>query len=124
MLVSVNFDDALNVLLCKQSLEERFESLKADMFVQTTNVGKLAHIQLKDRERDQQLSQEREQLIKSTMDKLKGQHADFLQAVTNFGKDIDEKMKDIRSLLLGMGGQFCDTYGIILGDIPVPGTVQ
>ena len=71
------------------------------MFVQTTNVGKQAHIQLKDRERDQLLGQERDQLVRSTMDKLKGQHADLMQAMTIFGKDIDDKMKDIRSLLLG-----------------------
>ena len=84
-----------------QSLEEKFEGIRSDMFVQTTNVGKLAHIQLKDRERDQLLGQERDQLVRSTMDKLKGQHADLMQAMTIFGKDIDDKMKDIRSLLLG-----------------------
>lgn len=84
----------------EKSLAEKFESIRSDLFVQTTNVGKLAHIQLKDRERDQQLGQQRDQLVRSAVDKLSGQHADFLQAVTGFGKDIDDKMKDIRSLLL------------------------
>ncbi len=47
-----------------QNLEEKFEDLRSDMFVQTTNVGKLAHIQLKDRERDLQLGAERDSLIR------------------------------------------------------------
>jgi hypothetical protein len=87
--------------LCTQRLEEKFEDIRSDMFVQTTNVGKLAHIQLKDRERDLQLGAERDQLVRSTMDRLGAQHGDLLQLIASFGKDIDDKMKDIRSLLLG-----------------------
>ena len=43
------------------------------------------------------------------MDKMKSQHADLVQVMTSFGKDIDDKMKDIRSLLLGKGNKDTDS---------------
>jgi hypothetical protein len=43
------------------------------------------------------------------MDKMKCQHADLVQVMTSFGKDIDDKMKDIRSLLLGKGDKDTDS---------------
>ncbi len=47
------------------------------------------------------------------MDKMKSQHADLVQVMTSFGKDIDDKMKDIRSLLLGKGNKDTDSTPLI-----------
>jgi len=84
----------------KEQLDMKLEELQGDMFVQNKNVGQLTHITLRDREKDLKASELREQewrgkigALTSQSDKLK----DMLSANT---KGIEEKIKDIRSLLL------------------------
>ncbi|XP_023341990.1 uncharacterized protein LOC111711784 isoform X4 [Eurytemora carolleeae] len=81
-------------------LDEKIENIKSDIFVQNTNVGKLAHIQLKDRERDQQVGLERENFVKTNFELLRKENKELFQSLTNYSKEMDDKIKDVRSLLL------------------------
>jgi len=93
---------ALSDLITKheQVLDEKLEAIKSDIFVQSTNVGKLAHIQLKDRERDQKVGEERGTFLKKNFETLTTQNLDLNQSMITFAKEIDDKIKDVRSLLL------------------------
>lgn len=84
----------------EKMLDEKIEAIKSDIFVQNTNVGKLAHIQLKDREKDQQLRSEREVFLKKSFEFIHKQYVDLQSAINSYSKDIDDKIKDVRSLLL------------------------
>jgi len=84
----------------EQVLDEKLEAIKSDIFVQSTNVGKLAHIQLKDRERDQKIGEERGSFLKKNFETLTTQNLDLNQSMITFAKEIDDKIKDVRSLLL------------------------
>jgi len=84
----------------QETIAERIDDIRSDIFVQSTNVGKLAHIQLKDREKDAQLGLERETWTKKSFDAMQQQNADLQRALNSYSKEIDDKIKDVRSLLL------------------------
>ena len=65
----------------QETIAERIDDIRSDIFVQSTNVGKLAHIQLKDREKDAQLGLERETWTKKSFDAMQQQNADLQRAL-------------------------------------------
>ena len=105
-------EEALEKLECRQeniadivarhrtAVDERIEEIKSDIFVQSTNVGKLAHIQLKDRERDAALGTERDNTMRQAFEAMRLQSTELQRIISAYSKDIEDKIKDVRSLLL------------------------
>jgi len=84
----------------REQLDTRLEELQGDMFVQNKNVGQLTHITLKDREKEQKAAEKRELEWRGKMDALTKQNETLRELLNANTKGIEEKMKDVRSLLL------------------------
>jgi len=84
----------------QQVIQENIERMKTDLIVQSTNVNNLAHIQLKDRERDKQIRGDREIFMKKSFDSITKQNSDLQHCINSYSKEIDDKVKDVRSMLI------------------------
>eukprot|EP00092_Neocalanus_flemingeri_P023471 GFUD01025451.1.p1 GENE.GFUD01025451.1~~GFUD01025451.1.p1 ORF type:complete len:590 (-),score=165.01 GFUD01025451.1:130-1899(-) len=84
----------------REQLDTKLEELQGDMFVQNKNVGQLTHITLKDREKEQKATEKREMEWRGKIDNLGKQNESLLDTLNTNTKGIDDKMKDVRSLLL------------------------
>jgi len=84
----------------REQLDSKLEELQGDIFVQNNNVGQLTHITLKDREKDLKVAEKREIDWRCKVDSLTKQNESLKELVNANTKGIDEKMKDVRSLLL------------------------
>jgi hypothetical protein len=81
-------------------LDEKIELIQSDLFVQSKNVGQLSHITLKDREKEAVEKEAREQSLHTKLDTIK-RKAEALECVVESNtRGIEDKMKDVRSLLL------------------------
>jgi len=81
-------------------LDTRIEDIQSDLFVQNKNVGHLSHITLKDREKEALDRANREKELSRRLDTLMKQGETLESVVVSNTRDIEEKMKDVRSLLL------------------------
>jgi len=84
----------------REQLDVKMEELQGDMFVQNKNVGQLTHITLRDREKDLKASEQRDQEWKGKIGALTSQSDKLKDMLSANTKGIEEKIKDIRSLLL------------------------
>jgi len=84
----------------REQLDIRLEEIQGDMQLQNKNVGQLTHISLKDREKDQQIGEQRNLDWLNKFDSLVNHNTSLRDFVEVNIKGIEEKMKDIRSLLL------------------------
>ena len=95
----------------REQLDTRLEELQGNMFVQNKNVGQLTHITLKDREKEQKAAENREVEWRGKIEALSKQN-DALKDVLNANtKGIEEKMKDVRSLLLAQKAMAYGPFG-------------
>ena len=84
----------------REQLDMKMEELQGDMFVQNKNVGQLTHISLRDREKDLKASELRDQEWRGKIGALTMQSDNLKDMLSANTKGIEEKIKDIRSLLL------------------------
>jgi len=84
----------------REQLDTRLEELQGNMFVQNKNVGQLTHITLKDREKEQKAAENREVEWRGKIEALSKQNEALKDVLNANTKGIEEKMKDVRSLLL------------------------
>merc|ERR1712013_224753 len=84
----------------REQLDMKMEELQGDMFVQNKNVGQLTHITLRDREKDLKASELRDQEWRGKIGALTMQSDNLKDMLSANTKGIEEKIKDIRSLLL------------------------
>lgn len=84
----------------REQLDLRLEELQGDMLMQNKNVGQLTHITLKDREKEQKAAEQRELDWRGRIDSLTKQNESLREVLNANTKGIEEKMKDVRSLLL------------------------
>jgi len=84
----------------REQLDMRLEELQGDIFMQNKNVGQLTHITLKDREKEQKAAEQRELDWRGKIETLAKQNESLREILNANTKGIEEKMKDVRSLLL------------------------
>merc|ERR1711915_998708 len=88
--------DKINV----RRIDTRLQDVMTDIFAQRQQLVQLHSNAAKERERDQKIQDKRELDLKLTSESL-NQHSNALkETMLNCMKSIDEKMKDVRSLLL------------------------
>jgi len=94
--------ELLSKVICehREQLDMRLEELQGDMFMQNKNVGQLTHITLKDREKEQKSAEQRELDWRGKIESLTKQNESLREVLHTNTKGIEEKMKDVRSLLL------------------------
>jgi len=97
-----NQQELLSNLICehKDKLDLKLEELHGDMYSQNKNISQLTHISLKDKERDLKTFEKRESDWIGRIEVLTRQNEALKEVVDINTKSIDEKMKDVRSLLL------------------------
>jgi len=84
----------------REQLDVKLEELQGDMFLQNKNVGQLTHITLKDKEKDFKAAEQRDQEWRGKIEALTMQSDKLKEMISSNTKGIEEKIKDIRSLLL------------------------
>jgi len=84
----------------REQLDVKLEELQGDMFLQNKNVGQLTHITLKDKEKDFKAAEQRDQEWRGKIEALTLQSDKLREMISSNTKGIEEKIKDIRSLLL------------------------
>jgi DNA-binding HxlR family transcriptional regulator len=84
----------------REQVDMKLEELQGDMFVQNKNVGQLTHITLKDREKELKASEQRDAEWRGRIEALYKQNEGLKEVLGSNTKAIEEKMKDVRSLLL------------------------
>jgi len=94
--------ELLSKVICehREQLDMRLEELQGDMFMQNKNVGQLTHITLKDREKEQKSAEQRELDWRGKIESLTKQNESLREVLHTNTKGLEEKMKDVRSLLL------------------------
>jgi len=84
----------------REQVDTRLQDVMTDIFAQRQQLVQLHSNAAKERERDQRIQDKRELDLKLTSESL-NQHSNALkETMLNCMKSIDEKMKDVRSLLL------------------------
>jgi len=84
----------------QDKLDKRMEDIQSDLFVQTKNVSQLSHITLKDREKEVVERENREEAFRKQLGTLVRQGETLESTMQSNTRDIQERMKDVRSLLL------------------------
>ena len=84
----------------QDKLDKRMEDIQSDLFVQTKNVSQLSHITLKDREKEVVERETREEAFRKQLGTLVRQGETLESTMQSNTRDIQERMKDVRSLLL------------------------
>jgi len=81
-------------------LSERVDQLVAELFAQSKQLQQMDQLAVKEREKEQRLSQLRDSEFRATSDSLVVQSEQLREMMMANIKAIEEKMKDVRSLLL------------------------
>jgi len=84
----------------REAIDSRVQDIVEDMFNQRKQLQALSASALKDREKDQKLQEKRDNDFRLTSESLNNQSISLRDTMLNTMKVIDEKMKDVRSLLL------------------------
>ena len=84
----------------QDKLDKQMEDIQSDLFVQTKNVSQLSHITLKDREKEVAEREKREEAFRKQLGTLVRQGETLESTLQSNTRDIQERMKDVRSLLL------------------------
>jgi len=84
----------------REQVDMKLEELQGDIFAQNKNVGQLTHITIKDREKELKASEQRDTEWRGRIEALYKQNDGLKEVLASNTKAIEEKMKDVRSLLL------------------------
>merc|ERR1719481_290318 len=84
----------------REQVDTRLQDVMTDIFAQRQQLVQLHSNAAKERERDQKIQDKRELDLKLTSESLNQNSNALKETMLNCMKSIDEKMKDVRSLLL------------------------
>ena len=84
----------------RDQVDAKIQELLEDIFSQRQQLQVINAAAVKDREKDIKLHEKREAELKATSESMSQQSSALRETLLNSVKSIDEKMKDVRSLLL------------------------
>ena len=84
----------------RDQVDAKIQELLEDIFSQRQQLQVINAAAVKDREKDLKLHEKREAELKATSESMSQQSSALRETMLNSVKSIDEKMKDVRSLLL------------------------
>ena len=84
----------------REQVDSKVQEILEDMYTQRKELQQINMMSSRDRENDQKVMDKREAEFRSTSDSLNQKSAELKETMMNSVKSIDEKMKDVRSLLL------------------------
>ena len=84
----------------REQVDSKVQEILEDMYTQRKELQQINLMSSRDRENDQKVMDKREAEFRSTSDSLNQKSAELKETMMNSVKSIDEKMKDVRSLLL------------------------
>ena len=94
--------EALNTAISehREQVDSRVGEILTDTFDQKRQMQEINSLAVRDRESDNKLMDKREADFRATSDSLNQKSAELRETIMNSVKVIDDKMKDVRSLLL------------------------